>query len=172
MGLVGPMSDGYISGQQQLAMAHGVSDVTIQAWEAEGMPVLERGGQGRPNRYRLADTIVWRVDREVKRVREESPRDQLDRLKAQQVAMAIAKDQKMLVPAGEVESALAARIIATRELLLRGRTWAEHDAEQDPVRRKALRGEIVEAALRRVATAPAGDVSDDEEDEDEDATGA
>lgn len=172
MGLVGPMSDGYISGQQQLALAHGVSDVTIQAWEGEGMPVLERGGQGRPNRYRLADTIQWRVDREVKRVREESPRDQLDRLKAQQVAMAIAKDQRVLVLASEVENALAARIVATRELLLRGRTWAEHDAEQDPARRKALRGEIIEAALRRVAAARVDEVTEDDDDEDEDAAGA
>lgn len=157
----------YISGQQQLARAHGVSDVTVQAWEAEGMPVMERGGQGKPNRYRLADTIQWRVDREVKRVSAEAPRDRLYRLQAEQTALNIAKERGVLVQVAEFERSLQARIVATREHLLRDRTWSSHDAEPDVVRRRELRRELVEDALRRVAAARAEPMDEDEAGDDE-----
>jgi phage terminase Nu1 subunit (DNA packaging protein) len=156
----------YISGQQQLARAHGVSDVTVQAWEAEGMPVMERGGQGRPNRYRLADTIEWRVDREVKRVSVETPRDRLYRLQAEQAAMNIAKERGVLVLADEFERALQARIVSTREHLLRDRTWSEHDAEPDAARRRELRRAVVDTALRGVASAKAAPIEGEDDEAD------
>lgn len=154
-----------ISGQQALAQAHGVSDVTIQSWEADGMPVLERGGQGRPNRYLLADTIQWRCDREVKRVSVETPRDRLYRLQAEQAAMNIAKERGILVPAADFERGLAARIVSTREHLLRDRTWQIHDAEPDAARRRELRRVVVEEALRRVASSRAVPTDDDGDDD-------
>lgn len=107
-----------ITGQEAIADAMGVAPKTIVEWQAQGMPVAERGGPGVPSVYELADCIRWLVKREVAKVQGESPKDRLNRLQADKLEMDIARDRGLLIPADSVEPKMRAAIIAARELFL------------------------------------------------------
>ncbi|MBK5924772.1 hypothetical protein CCR90_13540 [Rhodovulum sulfidophilum] len=49
----------------QIARALDVSDNTISKWIAQGMPVLEEGGNGREYAFSPADCYAWRRHRDA-----------------------------------------------------------------------------------------------------------
>lgn len=107
-----------ITGQEQVAEMFGKAPKTIVEWQAQGMPVAERGGPGVPSQYDAAACIAWLVEREVAKVQGESPRDRLFRLQAEELELKLAEKRGQLIPASAVEPRLEAAIVAAREQLL------------------------------------------------------
>lgn len=48
--------------QLELASLFGVSVVTVRAWQRKGLPVLEKGGRGKPSIYNTAAVARWREE--------------------------------------------------------------------------------------------------------------
>lgn len=69
--------------QREVGEFFGVSDTTVQTWQAEGMPVHVRGERGMPHQFDSAAIHAWLLDRAVARERRDRPRDRLDRANAE-----------------------------------------------------------------------------------------
>lgn len=110
-----------VAGQERIAAAFGVAPKTIVEWQEQGFPVAKRGGPAVPNEYDLPECIRWLVDREVRKVRRESPKDRLHRLQADNLEMTMAERRGLLVSATAIEPAMAAAMVAARERLLQAR---------------------------------------------------
>ena len=104
--------------QTELAEIVGVSDVTLWAWQKEGMPVDVRNTRGQSNVYDTADVMQWMVDRAVKKVRDESPRDALARAQTELVQIQIAEKNGLLVQVAEIEPAYKRMVTRSRQRLL------------------------------------------------------
>ena len=104
--------------QTELAEIVGVSDVSLWQWQKEEMPVDVRNTRGQSNVYDTADVIAWMVDRAVKRVRNESPRDALARAQTDLVLITIAEKNGTLVPLADVESEYDRMVTQARQRIL------------------------------------------------------
>lgn len=119
----------------------GVAPKTIVEWQEQGLPIALRGSPGIPSEYESADVIRWYVERELKKVREESPNDRLARVKADAIEMDNAERRGLLIPADQIEPKLRAAMVLARE------AWM--DAVPQAVRkaRAAADDEAAEAVL-------------------------
>lgn len=104
-----------IVGQEQVADMLGVAPKTVVEWQAQGMPIAERGRPGVPSEYESADCINWLVQREVAKVQGERPQDRLARVQADKIEMENAEKRGLLVSAALLEPKLRAVVIAARE---------------------------------------------------------
>lgn len=93
----------------------GVSARTITEWQAAGMPVAVQGGPGVPGEYDAPACIRWLVEREVRKVQGESPRDRLDRLRGDELEMNLMRERGRLVEVAAVEPMMRAAIVSARE---------------------------------------------------------
>ncbi|KAF0102465.1 MAG: hypothetical protein FD187_2362 [bacterium] len=104
-----------VIGQDKIAEMMGVAPKTIVEWQEAGFPVAVQGGRGVPNEYDAAACIRWLVDREVRKVQAESPKDRLHRLQADDMELRLAEKRAQLVPAAAIEPAMKAAVVAARE---------------------------------------------------------
>lgn len=104
-----------IVGQTNLADLFGVAPKTIVEWQEQGLPVAVRGGPHLPNEYDTEGCIRWLVDREVRKVRAESPKDRLARLQGDEKEIQLAQLRGRLIPADAIEPAMKAAVVAARE---------------------------------------------------------
>lgn len=104
-----------IKGQEQIAAVFGVAPKTIVEWQGAGFPVAVRGGPGVPSEYDTDVCIAWYVERELGKVRSESPADRLSRVKADAIEMDNAERRKLLIPAAEIEPRMRAAMVRARE---------------------------------------------------------
>lgn len=104
-----------IVGQKEIAELLGVTARTITEWQATGMPIAVQGGPGVPGEYDAPACIRWLVEREVRKVQGENPRDRLDRLRGDELEMNLARERGKLIEAGTVEPAMQAAIVSARE---------------------------------------------------------
>jgi len=109
---------GKVVNQTELAEILGVSDVTLWQWQKEGMPIQERNLRGQSNSYDTAAVHQWVVDRAVKKVREESPRDMLYREQTKLVQLQIGEKRGQLVPAADIEEKFERLVVNARQRLL------------------------------------------------------
>lgn len=153
-----------ITGQQGIADLFGVSRETIDNWQQQGMPVDVRGGPGVPSEYDSERCVRWLVERELGKVRTESPADRLARVKADAIEMDNAERRGQLIPADLLEPKLKAAFVAAREKFLDAvpRLARELPAELS-AREAMLQGEL-EAFLARLADWQKAEY-DEEEDE-------
>lgn len=130
-----------VIGQENIASMMGVAPKTIVEWQEQGLPIALRGSPGIPSEYESADVIRWYVERELKKVREESPNDRLARVKADAIEMDNAERRGLLIPADQIEPKLRAAMVLARE------AWM--DAVPQAVRkaRAAADDEAAEAVL-------------------------
>lgn len=98
--------------QTKLADILGYSDVTIWEWQKEGMPIAKKGERGEANEYDSAAVVAWLIDRAVKKVQSESPKDRLARLQGDALELDIAQKNGTLVPFEQVEPAWRSRVLA------------------------------------------------------------
>ena len=131
----------------------GYSERTITDWQDDGMPVAYRGDRGESNRYDTSAVIRWLVDREVAKVRKESPKDRLDRLRADQMELNLAQQRGALVNVRQLEPELMQMVGAFRTELLSmaDKLKSELDAQYGTNIDSGLIAERVEAALRHCA---------------------
>lgn len=104
-----------IVGRDSLADLFGVVPKTISDWSNEGMPYLIQGGPGIVGEYDSAACVRWLVERELRKVQGENPKDRLARLQGDELEMKLAQQRGRLVEAAAVEPAMRAAIVAARE---------------------------------------------------------
>lgn len=104
-----------IIGQPQIADLFGVVPKTITEWQTAGMPVAVQGGPGVPSEYDSDACVRWLVDREVRKVQAESPKDRLARLQGDDLEMKLARERGKLIEKAAVEPAMRAAIVSARE---------------------------------------------------------
>lgn len=152
-----------IAGQEQLAELFGVAPKTIGEWQEQGLPIAARGRRGIASQYDSAACIRWLVEREVRKVQGEPPRDRLARVQAEQIEMAIAKERRVLIAADSVEPLIRSACIAAREYLQREKKRLAMRLDRTTSRKERERviGEIHDAFLRKLA-AWRGDPVEDE----------
>ena len=105
-------------GQEQIAAVLGVAPKTVTEWQVLGFPVAVQGGPGVPSEYDAPACVKWLVDREVRKVRAESPKDRVLRLQGDRLEQDLLKDAGLLIPADEVEPLWASAVLNAREFLL------------------------------------------------------
>lgn len=101
--------------RSQLAEVMGVTMATITAWVQRGMPVVERGGQGKQWAFDTADCIRWKVEQAVGEVLDP---DGTGVPKAAGSAFEIARARKMQADAEAAEiklEELRRRVVAVDE---------------------------------------------------------
>lgn len=145
--------------QTELAVFHGVSDVTIWQWQKEGMPIAKVNTRGLSNEYDVASTIDWRIQREVRKVRDESPRDALARAQTQLALQTYAEKERKLVLIDEVEPAFTRLVVQARQSLLQ--ILGLMRAVLTEAQHKLLEGHLLEALKELSVHEP--NPADDEE---------
>lgn len=111
--------------RREVAETLGVHMATITGWERQGLPIVKRGGRGRPSRYDLEAVRAWLAARDqaarkavagpLDPVQEKAARDHWQAELAEQTYKI---RQKVLLPADEVERAWSAEVAAVRSKLL------------------------------------------------------
>lgn len=96
-----------IVGQEKIAEVFGVAPKTIVEWQAQGFPIARRGSPGVPSEYETADCIAWFTQRALDKAGVESAKDRLARLQGDKVERELRVMDRELIPAGEVEPAVA-----------------------------------------------------------------
>lgn len=153
-----------IKGMEQLAAMFGVAPKTIVEWQEQGLPIAKRGQRGVPSEYIAAECIAWYLDRELAKVRTESPNDRLARVKADAVEMDNAERRKLLIPADQLEPKLRAAFVVARERWVEEPGRLARDMEGlDMAGREALMQEAFERLLHRMADWRNADAALDEE---------
>lgn len=93
--------------KRELADILGKSERTLTDWQASaGLPVEERGARGEENAYDTEKVIAWYVQRELARANVETPRDRLDRIRAQREELGLRRDLGELVNVELIEPML------------------------------------------------------------------
>lgn len=111
-----------IIGQESVAELFGVAPKTIVEWQDAGFPIAQRGSPGIPSEYESQACINWLIDREVRKVQVELPRDRLARVQADAIEMDNAVKRGLLIPAEQLEPKIRAAVVLAREQLLALRT--------------------------------------------------
>ncbi len=139
--------------QTELASIIGVTDVTLWEWQKDGMPILERGERGQPNWYDTSAVIAWKIEREVQKVRSESPQDALNRAKTRLTELQIAEKEGVLVAVGDVEPEFARMVMASRQKLLQlpARLAHELEAVAGVENKRVLLEERIDEALQELS---------------------
>lgn len=132
-----------------------VSERTLTDWQAEGMPMLLAGGRGASNEYDSGAVVAWMLDRAVRKVRAESPRDELYRSKKRFVDLQLAEREGALVSAAEVEQKFGRLVVNARQRLLQlpGLLHGRLEASTLRVLEEAIHGALNELAAYK----PKGD---------------
>lgn len=139
----------------ELAEIVGRDERTLSRWQNEGMPVREIGlGRGNENQYDTEEVIGWLVKVAALNGAKESARDRLDRLRADQIELAMAKDLEQLVVAEELIDRFEAMITAAKVELIN--TFPENLAAELSARYgldvdEQLIRDPIEAVLRELA---------------------
>jgi phage terminase Nu1 subunit (DNA packaging protein) len=111
--------------RREAAAALGVHMDSVFKWERGGLPVVVRGGRGRPSKYDLEAVRAWLAARDqAARKTVEGPLDPVqeraarDHWQAELAEQTHQIRQKSLLPADEVSRAWAAEIAGVRAKLL------------------------------------------------------
>lgn len=141
-----------IIGQPQIADLFGVVPKTITEWQTAGMPVAVQGGPGVPSEYDSDACVRWLVDREVRKVQAESPKDRLARLQGDDLEMKLARERGKLIEKVAVEPAMRAAIVAARERIRNepARIAAQLDG-LDRIGREALLRDLFDEVLAKLS---------------------
>jgi phage terminase Nu1 subunit (DNA packaging protein) len=141
-----------IIGQTEIAELFGVSARTITEWQAAGMPVAVLGGPGVSGEYDGPACIRWLVEREVRKVQGESPKDRLARLQGDELEMDLAERRGRLVEAGAVEPMMRAAIVSARERIRNEPARIAAALEgKDKAAREAMLRELFDEVLMKLS---------------------
>ena len=90
---------------EQFADFIGVTTKTVNKWITYGMPVIRKGGQGRGNESAIESiaAIDWVIEQKIAKTTGGTPKDQLDKKRAELIEIQIQKESDVLVEADFVE---------------------------------------------------------------------
>lgn len=110
---------GKLVNKRDLAEIFGISERSFTEWQKDpAFPIEVHGGRGAENSYDTAKVIKFMVDRDVAKRAGESPRDRLDRVKADMVEVDLAERLAQLAPAALFERAWTDHIVAVKNELM------------------------------------------------------
>lgn len=133
----------------------GYSERALTDWQADGLPIERAGARGQEHVYDSAAVVAWLLEREARKVRGESARDDLYRSQKRLADMQIAEKEGVLVNARELEAGYARLVVRARTeflqlpVLLAGHLEGKSSGE---IQQK-LDAEICEI-LAKLSTAP------------------
>lgn len=156
-----------VKGQEQISAMFGVAPKTITEWQVLGFPVAFQGGPGVASEYDAPACIKWLIDREVRKVQSESPKDRVLRLQGDKLEQDLLKDAKLLIPADEVEPLWASAVLNAREFLSGepARLASLTIGMEKPAIEELLRASFAEFLARLSNWRAADDDAEDGEDE-------
>lgn len=156
---------GKVVNKRELAEIFDISERTFTEYQKTGMPMVLNAGRGASNEYDTAQVHSWLLERALNNIMRETPKDRLDRVKADEIELKIAERVGALAPAAEFERAWADHIQAARiELLtmpdiLASEIAALYSIDLDPDIIRAR----VEGALEKLTSFDIDDEDDDPE---------
>ncbi len=101
--------------KRELSEILGVSERTLTEWQKDDLPVASYAdNRGQANEYETAHVIKWLIQREIIKIQKETPRDRLDRLKADSIELDIKERTGELAPVVLYERAWGDHILAAR----------------------------------------------------------
>lgn len=104
-----------IVNKRELSEIIGVSERTLSEWQKQGLPVASyASNRGQSNEYSTTDIIAWLVNREIAKIQQETPKDRLDRVKADKIELEIKEKTGELAPVAMFERAWHDHILAAR----------------------------------------------------------
>lgn len=155
-----------VVGQENIALVFGVAPKTIVEWQEQGFPIAVRGGPGVPSEYETQTCIGWLVDRELKKIQSELPRDRLARVQADKIEMENAVMRGQLIPADQLEPKLRAAMIAAREAWRNDPQKLAREVEGKPAKEiEDLLGASFDAFLVKLSRWPEANVIEEEGEE-------
>jgi phage terminase Nu1 subunit (DNA packaging protein) len=112
--------------RNDLATLLGTNPGTISKWEAEGLPVAVKGGQGTPSKFRMPDVWRWGLDRERARASGSTDpamnlpveRAKLSRIQTQLAQQKFRKAEGELLEAHEIGRTWSLIVLAIKSKLL------------------------------------------------------
>jgi phage terminase Nu1 subunit (DNA packaging protein) len=110
--------------RQDLIRLFGVNERTIQKWQAEGMPIAQRGSPGKSSLYVLSEVKAWHEAREKSGQNGSHYQASLQARARKEEAQALLAEQSYdiragkLLPIEDVEREQAAAIRGTRAMLM------------------------------------------------------
>lgn len=107
-----------IVNKRQLAEILGVSERTITDWQGHGLPIEAIGGRGLDNQYDTAKVIEWRIQRALAGQKNETGKERLERLQAEDLEMKIDERAGRLVAVADIETMWTSGIVAARAELM------------------------------------------------------
>lgn len=109
---------GKVVNKRELSDTFDISERTLTEYQKAGMPMVFNAGRGASNEYDTAQVHTWLLDRALSKVMSETPKDRLDRVKADKIELEIARELGQVAPAAEFERAWSDHIQAARIELL------------------------------------------------------
>lgn len=100
-----------------LAQIFGVSQETLTQWQKQGMPFIRAQKRGQANEYDTVAVLAWKVarDQSDQPVTDyDTERTRKVKLEADKLALEVAEKRGDLIPAEQVESAVADMVAAFR----------------------------------------------------------
>jgi hypothetical protein len=104
--------------KRQLAEMLDVSSTTLDDWQAQGLPIQERGAPGQENTYDVAAVFQWYGRRAALKVAGESQGDRHLRLKSDLLERELAEKDKTLVPVDQIEPVWRGAVLAGTSFML------------------------------------------------------
>lgn len=106
-----------IVNKANLSILLGVSEETLTRWQSQGLPIAFRAERGLSHQYDTAQVIAWMIQRQVKKVEDETQKDRLTRLQGDKIEIEIEEKLSNLVPASEIKPAWDAMVASARSFL-------------------------------------------------------
>ena len=155
----------------ELANFLDVAETTIDRWIArEGLPVLDRPGQGKEMQFDSGDVVRWLTAREAEKAASRADADDLDQLRARKIEvetqikqLQLCRESGAVAPVEQMGRAVTKAFVELRQNLrqLPQRLEPQLIGETDPVRFKAVALAEIDQALNTLADADL--FGDDEE---------
>jgi phage terminase Nu1 subunit (DNA packaging protein) len=151
---------GLIVNQAELAETFGVSEMAIQDWQKEGLPLLARGMRGQSSQYDTRACIEWYAERRAKSRFGDSSREKLSKVNAERAELKLAEEKGDLVNPAKLRPQMAQSAVAVREgvLQLPDRLRVVSGLDEEQVDRARAECERILRNLSRYEK-PGGEVS-------------
>jgi hypothetical protein len=109
---------GRIVNMRELGETLDVSLTTLDDWQAQGLPIQQRGGPGQEHRYDVAEVFQWYARRAVLKVTGESQNERHLRLKSDLLERELAERDGSLVPVEQIAPVWNGRVLAGAAFIL------------------------------------------------------
>jgi phage terminase Nu1 subunit (DNA packaging protein) len=152
---------GEIVNKVKLSKIVGRTTQAIDKWEKEGMPVVQKSGKGRPNKYDTVEVIDWLINNRAGNIDYNKERARLTKLQADRQEVELQIIEKELLKANDVATEWSKLLsdIKNRFLSLPTRAATLLQGVDTPTETKKILDNLVREVLQDLANGTQGDDS-------------